>query len=136
MNLSEYFAAALGSYLPAATAFIDGNADHPGLHGFVKFYQTSWDGILVSAEVTGLPVVQEGDGTGFFAMHIHENGNCTPPFADTGMHYNPSGRPHPRHEGDLLPLLADRGYAWSAFFDDRLTIEELIGRRRVWSCAF
>ena len=128
MNLSDYFAMALESYLPAATTSLVGNADYPGLEGMVKFYETSYGGILVSAEVTGLPPVQDGDGTGFFGMHIHESGDCTPPFAETGMHYNPLGRPHPMHAGDLLPLFADRGYAWNAFFDDRLTIRELVGR--------
>lgn len=128
MNLSDYFAMVLGSYLPAATATLVGNADHPGLGGIVKFYETSCGGILVAAEVSGLPPVQENAGTGFFAMHIHEGGDCTPPFAGAGQHYNPFGRPHPRHAGDLLPLFADRGYAWSTFFDDRLTVKELTGK--------
>lgn len=126
--MSDYFAMVLDSYLPAATAILSGNADNPGLAGIVKFYETSYGGILVSAEVWGLPAVREEGGTGFFAMHIHEGGDCTQPFDQTGMHYDPQGRPHPAHRGDLLPLLADRGYAWSAFFDDRLTVEELTGK--------
>ncbi|HCT90474.1 MAG TPA: superoxide dismutase family protein [Lachnospiraceae bacterium] len=128
MNLSDYFALVLESHLPAATAFLAGNADYPELGGIVKFYETSYGGLLVSAEVSGLPVAQNEKDTGFFGMHIHEVGDCTPPFAETGTHYNPFGRPHPMHVGDLPPLLADRGYAWNAFFDDRLTINEIVGR--------
>lgn len=128
MNMSEYFAMALSSYLPAAIAFLSGNGDHPGLHGMVKFYQTSYDGILISAEVFGLPTLGEGSKTGFFAMHIHEKGDCTLPFSRVGEHYNPMGAPHPEHAGDLLPLLADHGYAWSAFFDDRLSVNEILGK--------
>lgn len=38
------------------------------------------------------------------------------------------GRPHPDHAGDLLPLMGNQGYAWSAFYDKRFTLDEIIGR--------
>lgn len=52
----------------------------------VRFFRTPLGGILIEAEVTGLPC---SSGACFYGMHIHENGDCTPPFDKTGMHYNP-----------------------------------------------
>jgi Cu-Zn family superoxide dismutase len=61
-------------------------------------------------------------------MHIHETGNCALPFDQTGNHYNPAGLPHPKHAGDLLPLLGNEGYAYSVFYTDRFELPEIIGR--------
>ena len=61
-------------------------------------------------------------------MHIHEYGNCSLPFDKTGGHYNPTGQMHPYHAGDMPSLLGNDGYAFTAFFDNRLTIEEIIGK--------
>ncbi|MDY2699631.1 MAG: superoxide dismutase family protein [Lachnospiraceae bacterium] len=113
---------------PDATAWVAGNAANPQLSGLVKFYRTSYGGILVEAEIFGLPNIKEQGSSDFYAMHIHEFGNCSDDFQRTGEHYNPSGRPHPYHAGDLLPLLGNQGYAWSAFYDKRFTIEEIIGK--------
>ena len=89
---------------PDATAWITGNAANPQLSGLVKFYRTSYGGILVEAEVFGLPNIKEQGSSDFYAMHIHEFGNCSDDFQRTGEYYNPSGSPHPYHAGDLLPL--------------------------------
>ena len=35
---------------------------------------------------------------------------------------------HPQHSGDLIPLMGNQGYAWTAFYDKRITIPEIIGR--------
>ena len=35
---------------------------------------------------------------------------------------------HPKHAGDLPPLLANDGVAWSAVYTDRFYPEEVIGR--------
>ena len=43
-------------------------------------------------------------------------------------HFNPGGMSHPYHVGDLPPLLANQGYAWTAFFDRRFTLEEIMGK--------
>ena len=64
--------------------------------------------------------------SGFFGMHIHENGNCTPPFNQSGSHYNPTSQQHPFHDGDLPPLLSNRGYAWTAFYDTRFGISDIV----------
>ena len=78
-----------------------------------------------------IEVFQLPDNSGFFGMHIHESGDCTPPFDNTGLHYNPTNQNHPGHAGDLPPLLASNGYAWTAFYDGRLTIPDIIGRSLV-----
>ena len=90
---------------PQAIACVRGGIDAPKLKGTVRFYAIP-GGTLVTAEVSGLP---END-TGFFAFHIHEGSGCGgTDFSDTGGHYNPGGREHPSHAGDLPPLLSMGG---------------------------
>ena len=113
---------------PQAAAWVTGNADNLQLSGLVKFYQTSYSGVLVEAEIFGLPDRKEPKPNHFYAMHIHQFGDCSNNFSKTGEHYNPQNEPHPFHAGDLLPLLSNQGYAWSAFYDKRFTINEIIGR--------
>ena len=119
---------------PEAFAWIRGNADHPELNGIIRFFSVSIGGVLVNAEIFGLPdeAEQEAENDSvvshFYAMHIHEIGDCTGAFEKTGMHYNPKGEAHPYHAGDMLPLLSNDGYAWLAFYDDRISIEEILGK--------
>lgn len=113
---------------PDAIAFISGNDNNPSLSGIVSFYQSAYVGLLIEAEIFGLPHNTSSVPTEFYAMHIHQFGICTPPFDQTGEHYNPESLPHPQHAGDLLPLLGNLGYAWSVFYDERLTLDELIGK--------
>ena len=100
---------------PAAWAAVSGE----GIRGMVHFYDTE-GGAVVTAEIHGLPE----NGTGFFAFHIHENGNCPEP----GGHYNPEGKSHPLHAGDLPPLLSAGGKAWMAVLTDRFRPEDVAGR--------
>ena len=94
------------------------------LRGTVKFYPVPC-GTLVVAEITGLPKNESG----FFAFHIHEGKCCTgKDFADTGGHFNPCDREHPRHAGDLPPLLSRNGRAFLAVETDRFTPREILGR--------
>lgn len=113
---------------PQAAAWVTGNVANPRLSGLVKFYQTSYCGVLVEAEIFGLPDKKEPTADSFFAMHIHQFGDCSGDFSKTGAHYNPKEEPHPFHAGDLLPLLGSQGYAWSAFYTKRFTIKEIIGK--------
>lgn len=113
---------------PDAAAWVTGNIKSPQLSGLVKFYRTSYGGVLIEAEIFGLPNIGKQGQSNFYAMHIHEFGDCSDNFEKTGSHYNPAGNPHPEHAGDLLPLLGNQGYAWSAFYDKRFTIEEIIGK--------
>lgn len=113
---------------PNAVAWVTGGSQEPQISGLVKFYDTPYDGVLVEAEIFGLPNRNMQDSTAFYAMHIHENGDCSDNFSHTGNHYNPSGQLHPTHAGDLVPLFSNQGYAWSSFYDKRFAIDEILGR--------
>lgn len=113
---------------PQAVAWVTGNPANPQISGLVSFYVTPYGGTLVEAEFFGLPDIAVQNSTDYYAMHIHENGDCSDSFRQTGGHYNPAARPHPFHAGDLLPLLANQGYAWLSFYDKRILPGELIGR--------
>ena len=105
---------------PAAFARVKG----AGISGEVYFYPQP-GGMLVTAEVEGLPTSQSG----FFAFHIHEGGDCGGEgFADTRGHFNPGKTEHPRHAGDLPPLLSNDGKAFLAVQTDRFRPEDVIGR--------
>ena len=110
---------------PDAVACIKGGPAAPCLTGEARFYQKS-GGVLVTVNVSGLP---EGDGTGFFALHIHEGGSCSGEgFADAGGHYNPAGAEHPKHAGDLPPLLRCKQSAYLSVLTDRFCVRDIIGR--------
>lgn len=113
---------------PQATAWVRGGSAYPQISGLVKFYDTPYGGILVEAEVFGLPDISVQGSSDFYAMHIHQNGDCSGNFTKTGEHYNPAMQPHPEHDGDLLPLLGNHGYAWGAFYDKRFRVRDILGR--------
>lgn len=118
---------------PSAAAWIQGNTEYPQLSGTVKFYPTSYGGVLVEAEIFGLSNSETSNPEtskygGFYAMHIHEYGNCTQPFDQTGSHYNPHNMPHPQHAGDMPSLLSNHGYAYQLFYDQRFLVDEIIGK--------
>ena len=117
--------------MPAAYATISGNGNHPQLEGIVRFYPTV-DGILINAEIYGLPVMSPICSNHIFGFHIHEGRTCTgnaeDPFADAGVHYNPGGCMHPAHGGDLPPLFAtSEGFAWNVFLTDRFKWGDILG---------
>lgn len=113
---------------PAAVAWVTGNSTYSELSGLVKFYNTPYDGVLVEAEVFGLPNVSTQVSSDFYAMHIHQYGNCSGSFEKTGSHFNPTNAFHPEHAGDMIPLLGNQGYAWASFYDKRFTIDDIIGK--------
>lgn len=113
---------------PGAIAWVNGNEQYPDLNGAVKFYHTTYGGVLVEAEIFGLPNISTPGSSSFYAMHIHESGDCSDHFSHTGLHYNPRNTLHPDHAGDMPPLLGNQGYAFSVFYDKRYTIREIIGR--------
>ena len=109
---------------PVAFARLRGGKGAPGLTGIVKFYQMP-SGVIVEAQVTGLP----GNGTGIYGFHIHEGGLCSGSgFPETGSHYNPQGKTHPAHAGDLPPLFSYGGRAWFSVMTDRFSTPDIIGR--------
>lgn len=108
-----------------AVARIHGGMEAPQLTGCVQFYQERGC-VLIVAKISGLPTESE---TGFFGFHIHQGESCSGmDFSATGSHYNPTGQPHPKHAGDLPPLLACRGNAYLSFKTDRFLIKDIIGR--------
>lgn len=116
---------------PDAQAALRGSAAYPSIYGIVRFYQTEY-GVLVAAEVSGLPQAAERCGNTIFGFHIHSGGQCsgdeTDPFADAMAHYNPDDCPHPAHAGDLPPLFANNGYAFQVVLTDRFSVREIIGK--------
>lgn len=113
---------------PQAMAWVRGDGAYPQISGLVKFYSTPYGGVLVEAEVFNLPGVNIPNSSGFYAMHIHSSGDCSHDFSHVGGHYNPGNTLHPMHAGDLPPLLANQGYAWTAFYDKRFQIQDILGR--------
>ena len=110
---------------PDAVACMQGGPEAPCLSGEVQFYQKR-GAVLVAVHVSGLPRESE---TGFFALHIHEGGSCSGEnFSDTGGHYNPHNEAHPRHAGDLPPLLAHGGKAHLQVFTGRFRVCDVIGK--------
>lgn len=110
--------------MPNAFAKICGGNKFSNVSGFVKFYK-SHGGVIIEAEICGLPRSESG----FFAFHIHESGDCRGDgFTNTGGHLNPGKTDHPRHAGDLPPLLSDHGKAYMKVFTDRFCIGEIINR--------
>ena len=107
---------------PKAIAWIRGNAENPQISGIIKFFETPYAGVLIEAEIFGMPNIATQFSSDFYAMHIHENGDCTLPFD------NPTNEMHPNHAGDMIPLMANQGYAWLAFYDKRFKIPEILDR--------
>ena len=108
----------------AAVARLKGDDQHPGLCGTVRFLACR-GGVLVSADIRGLPESESN----FFGFHIHEKGNCCGAgFPDTGSHYNPERQDHPRHAGDLPPLLNCGGRAVMKVLTGRFCVDEVVGR--------
>lgn len=116
---------------PNAFAIIKGGEKCPKINGIVRLYNTPV-GILVSAQVEGLPLQNEKCANSVFGFHIHEGEECTgnesDEFANAKMHYNPQKCPHPSHAGDMPPLFGNNGYAVSVFLTDRFTLKEIIGK--------
>ena len=114
-----------------AWAAIRGGQEYPRLLGTVKFFQTQ-AGVLVLAEIHNLPYEQGPCENSVFGFHIHEGRSCDgmtqEDFSAAEGHFNPDGCPHPAHAGDLPPLFANHGYAWSAFLTSRFTIRQVLGR--------
>ena len=110
---------------PDAVAQIRGGVEVPKLSGCIRFYQQKGC-VLIVAEILGLPREIE---TGFFGFHIHQGENCSgTDFSGTGSHYNPADQVHPKHAGDLPPLMCCRGNAYLAVKTDRFTVHDIIGK--------
>ncbi len=133
MNQNRYFSHLTGLLRgrPHALANVSGSAAYPRVQGQVRFYQTV-AGVLVVAEIEGLPTSEGACTHPVFGFHIHGGGECRgdgeDPFSAVGGHYNPYDCPHPYHAGDLPPLWGADGYAFSAFLTNRFSVDEIIGK--------
>lgn len=106
-----------------AFACIAGGPEAPNLSGVVKFYESRC-GVLVTADIFGLPGRDSVHG-----FHIHEGTDCCGEgFSDTGGHFNPAGREHPYHAGDLPPLFSCNGRACMKVLTGRFRIRDVLGR--------
>lgn len=116
---------------PDAAAHLKGSAVYPNINGVVNFYSTAI-GVIVAAQVSGLPYEKGKCNEKVFAFHIHEGRSCSgngeEPFSNVKGHYNPYNCPHPQHVGDLPVLFGNRGIAMIALLTDRFTIDEVKGR--------
>lgn len=114
-----------------AVADILGSDKYHGINGRVIFKQKG-EGVLVTAEIMGLPVEENSCNRRIFGFHIHEGDSCTGNekdlFLNSAGHYNPDECEHPSHAGDLPPLFGNNGYAYLSVYTDRFTIAEIIGR--------
>ncbi len=117
--------------MPHATAVMRGSSAYPDISGRVMFYQMR-QGVLVAAEIFGLPAGGSTCESPVFGFHIHGgsqcSGNMEDPFADALEHYNPGECLHPHHAGDMPPLFGNAGYAFQVFLTDRFTVSEIIGK--------
>ena len=130
-NLLSYVISTLSDQ-PQAYAHICGNPQYASIHGNVFFYQTSL-GVLVAAEVFGLPQSEETCIEKIFGFHIHGGNSCSgtaqDPFADTGTHFAiaPCSK-HPYHTGDLPPLFGNDGTAFLITLTNRFSVKEILGK--------
>lgn len=109
---------------PKAIALMCGGKEAPFIFGRVEFYQRD-NCVLVVADIGGLP----RNDTGFYGFHIHEGTACgTNDFSESGSHYNPKGTVHPKHSGDLPPLMLCGRRAHLEVLTDRFKIADVIGR--------
>ena len=132
----NFFANTMINKKPFAKAVISGGPLAPSITGTVSFFP-SHNGTLVVAEVYGLPkTVAPTNSTppvNPFGFHIHEGISCdkgddSDPFKAAMGHYNPTNTPHPLHAGDMPVLFGNNGYAFLAFFTDRFTPAQIIGK--------
>ncbi|MBR6581408.1 MAG: superoxide dismutase family protein [Ruminococcus sp.] len=128
-NIRNY--AAVLMHKPNTYAIIKGSEKYPNISGIVRFYQLR-NGVLIAAEISGLPHSHGICQHPVFGFHIHDGNQCDgdmqDPFSGTMAHYNPAKCNHPFHAGDLPPLFGSRGYAFSVFLTDRFLLSEVIGK--------
>ena len=117
--------------ISSAKADINGGSTYPSIKGQVYFKETK-DGVIVTAQIYGLPISKNNCIGKFFGFHIHEGNSCSgnseDEFANVKTHYNPTNCPHPLHVGDLPPLLENNGYAYMSVLTNKFKISDIIGK--------
>jgi len=114
-----------------AVAKMYGGEMYPNIRGKVSFKQTK-DGVLVTAEIYGLPTSNVPCSNRTFGFHVHTGTKCSGTIKDEFMntlgHYNPYKCEHPYHAGDLPSLMENDGNAYMTVLTNRFTVEEIIGK--------
>ncbi len=87
--------------------------------GEVRLSQDVEDQVDVRAIVHDLP-------PGFHGFHVHEVGQCEPPFTSAGGHLHLEDTFHSEHSGDMPVLLVNNdGTGEASFETDRFTLKDL-----------
>ena len=114
-----------------AKANIKGSKEYPNITGTVSFKETK-DGVILTANIEGLPHSHSSCNGRFFGFHIHNGISCTgnadDEFANSGTHYNPTNCSHPFHAGDLPPLIENDGYAFMSVLINKFKLKDIIGK--------
>lgn len=114
-----------------AIAEIKGSNKYPDIKGSIIFKKKN-EGVIVTAEIWGLPTTNDKCNDNIFAFHIHNGTSCTGNmmdcFSNAGTHFNPNNCKHPAHAGDLPPLFGNNGYAYLSTYTNRFTINDIIGK--------
>ena len=103
----------------AVAELIDGKANPIGTAQLNQLAQ----GVQIVVAISGLPA-------GKHALHIHETGECEPPFESAGGHFNPTGAEHGwdnpagPHAGDLPNIYVGEGAVQVEYITDRVTLED------------
>lgn len=87
--------------------------------GTAKITQERGGNVVIQIRVHDLPA-------GFHGFHVHAVGECLPPFATAGAHFDLDGHTHKDHTGDLPVLLVSAdGTANARFNTDRFEVADL-----------
>lgn len=117
--------------MPSAYAMIKGSEEYQSIEGEVTFYDV-YGGTIIKVKLSGIPQMIEEKSGGFLGLHIHEGccckGNREDAFAQAGSHLNFQKTLHPRHTGDLPPLLVSDGMAYMEVYSGRFYPEEVVGK--------
>jgi superoxide dismutase, Cu-Zn family len=103
----------------AVAELIDGKANPVGTAQLNQLEE----GVQIVVAVSGLPA-------GKHALHIHETGECEPPFESAGGHFNPTDAEHGfdspsgPHAGDLPNIYAGEGALQVEYITDRVSLED------------
>jgi len=88
--------------------------------GAVRLSQDGEEQVDLRAIVHDLP-------PGFHGFHVHEVGQCEPPFTSAGGHVNLEDASHPEHTGDMPVLLVNSdGTGEAEFKTDRFALKDLL----------
>ncbi len=124
--ISSFFYESISS--PQAYALIYGNNNYPSLCGIANFYESIHPaGLFIEVELSNLPNSPLYSPR-FLGLHIHQVGDCSNNFTQTGEHYNPTGANHPYHLGDLPSILNSSGKAYLLVFDSFLSLKDVVHR--------